>query len=42
MAARLAPPPGARIAVTGGAGGIGRAAVAALRAEGCSVAVPVP
>jgi 3-oxoacyl-[acyl-carrier protein] reductase len=35
----LAPAPGARIAVTGGAGGIGRALVAALREAGCRVAV---
>jgi len=36
---RLAPAPGARIAVTGGAGGIGRALVAALAEGGCAVTV---
>lgn len=36
---RLPPPPGARIAVVGGAGGIGRALVAALREAACQVAV---
>ncbi|WP_137176823.1 SDR family NAD(P)-dependent oxidoreductase [Roseomonas sp. AR75] len=39
MAARLGPAAGARVAVTGGAGGIGRALVAALLGEGCGVAV---
>lgn len=36
---RLCPPPGARIAVVGGAGAIGSAVVAALHAGGCRVAV---
>jgi 3-oxoacyl-[acyl-carrier protein] reductase len=36
---RLGPAPGARIAVSGGAGGIGRTLVAALREAGCRVAV---
>jgi 3-oxoacyl-[acyl-carrier protein] reductase len=35
----LLPPPGARIAVLGGAGGIGRALVAALLEAGCRAAV---
>jgi 3-oxoacyl-[acyl-carrier protein] reductase len=38
-ATRMAPPEGARILVTGGAGGIGRGIVAALRGIGCKVAV---
>ena len=38
-ATRMAPPEGARILVTGGAGGIGRGVVAALRGIGCKVAV---
>jgi 3-oxoacyl-[acyl-carrier protein] reductase len=36
---RLAPPAGARLAVTGGCGGIGRALVAAALADGLEVAV---
>lgn len=36
---RLAPPPGSRVAVVGGAGGIGRALVAALADTGARVAV---
>lgn len=35
----LAPPPGSRIAVVGGSGGIGRATVKALSDAGCDVAV---
>lgn len=35
----LAPPPGRRVAVVGGAGGIGRALVARLTQAGCRVAV---
>jgi 3-oxoacyl-[acyl-carrier protein] reductase len=35
----LAPPPGARIAVVGGCGGIGRAVVSALHAAGCRTMV---
>lgn len=37
MSARLAPAAGRRIAVLGAAGGIGRALVEALRAEGCTI-----
>lgn len=37
--ARLGPPEGARIAVVGGCGGMGRALVRALLATGCKVAV---
>ena len=37
--ARLGPPAGARLAVTGGCGGIGRALVAAALADGLEVAV---
>ncbi len=37
--ARLGPPAGARLAVTGGCGGIGRALVAAMLADGLEVAV---
>lgn len=36
---RLAPPEGARIAVAGGCGGIGRQLVAELRRRGCGVAI---
>jgi 3-oxoacyl-[acyl-carrier protein] reductase len=36
---RLGPPPGARVVVVGGCGGIGRAVVAALHATGVAVAV---
>jgi 3-oxoacyl-[acyl-carrier protein] reductase len=39
IAARLGPPAGARLAVTGGCGGIGRALVAAALADGLEVAV---
>jgi 3-oxoacyl-[acyl-carrier protein] reductase len=37
--ARLGPPPGARVAVVGGCGGMGRKLVAALQATGVEVAV---
>ena len=37
--ARLGPPPGARVVVVGGCGGMGRALVAALQATGVDVAV---